>query len=94
MEVLTNPCSDVSARPLHAAFDALRHMRRHSGRLEDIAAIRSALKDKDPAEGLAAALAHVVGHEPQLVELLRDAVIADLQRTSGNLFRGWCVVGA
>ncbi|RKR88436.1 hypothetical protein BDK92_2763 [Micromonospora pisi] len=79
-EIETNPCVGEADRLLHEAADALRHLRGNEMRDEDYLAIMRALAVEPAAAGLAAALAHVIGHEERLIYHLRDGVIPTVHR--------------
>jgi hypothetical protein len=79
-EIATNPCIEEAARLLHDGAGALRHISAKAVREEDTTAIHRALDVGPVATGLAAALAHVIGHERELVENLRDDVLPGVHR--------------
>jgi len=79
-EIATNPCVGEAARLLHKGADALRRISGKAVRDEDTADIQRALEVEAAATGLASALAHVIGHEPELVENLRDGVLPGVHR--------------
>jgi hypothetical protein len=79
-EIATNPCIEEAARLLHDGAGALRDISAKAVREEDTTAIHRALDVGPVATGLAAALAHVIGHEQQLVENLQDDVLPGVHR--------------
>ena len=79
-EIATNPCTGAAAGALHDGADALRHISAKAVRDEDSTAIQRALDTRPAATGLAVALAHVIAHEQQLVENLRDGVLPGVHR--------------
>jgi len=88
-ELTTTPApEDSMARMTHAAA-AIRKMAK-PGPIDqsDIDSLTTALADDDAARGLAAALQHVLPHEPVLVGVLRAKVLPDIQRLPvGELLR-------
>ncbi|MEV0427860.1 hypothetical protein [Micromonospora sp. NPDC050495] len=79
-EIATTPCIGEEARLLHDGAAALRHISAEAVRDEDATAIQRALEVRPVATGLAAALAHVIGHERKLVENVRDGVLPGVHR--------------
>ncbi|MEU0571277.1 hypothetical protein ABZ297_38595 [Nonomuraea sp. NPDC005983] len=92
-EIQTSPLSGDALLKVTAAATAIRRFSQGGGSAADAEAVlivelRAALEDDQAAQVLAAALNHVVAHEPMLVATLRDEVLPAVHRASvGELLR-------
>ncbi|PZF86115.1 hypothetical protein C1I92_02740 [Jiangella anatolica] len=82
-EIATHPAGPQSLIKIRHAADAIRSIQAR-GRADDVDAgmIIEALGDSDAATALAAALKHVVTHQPRLVTALRDDVLPSIHRVA------------
>lgn len=89
-EIATQPLSEDTLGKVMSAVTAIRWISQHGMRPEekDLDAIMAALADEQGAQALAAALHHVMAHEPIVVEALRDDILPAVHRAAvGELLR-------